>query len=289
MIFAKSEEEPASEEEEEVVDSICGDDVDDDDKSAITVVPVLLLGREYLNNDGSPPMQRMGRMDQRVRGIAREYSAKLVKIIDPLLLDPLSKIIHDIQERKTRDNTVSSVLYAAYRRSDGALLKVGYASTFRTRKELGYNDNDDVVVRMIFRIDGMPREMDQEAVEVYHEFWDAIRDDDKVHPFYHGLEKLVRDRRAGGLGLDKKVFSGLLEYGVQRKCRVPGRILESLTVDVAVLEKREAMVRSAAEDLFPLLDDVLQLDECDHDVEARALHFICRASCRVRLSTQSTW
>ena len=67
---------------------------DDDDKSTITVDPILLLGREFLDDNGFPPMQRMGKMDPRVREIARRYSAKLVKIIDPLLLDPRSDRRH---------------------------------------------------------------------------------------------------------------------------------------------------------------------------------------------------
>ena len=113
--------------------------------------------------------------------------------------------------------------------------------------------------------------MDQEAVKVYHDLWDDIRVDDKVHPFYHRLERFLRDERAGGLGLDKKMLSGLLEYGVQRMCNLPGRILESMTVDVDVLEKRETMVREAFEALRPILDETLQLDECDHDVETCAV------------------
>ena len=86
----------------------------------------------------------------------------MVEIIRPKLLNPRSRVIPHIKEKKSRDDTGSCSIYAVYRRSDGALLKIGLASSLKTRKELGYNDDDGVVVRMVFRVDGMPDDMDTE-------------------------------------------------------------------------------------------------------------------------------
>ena len=212
--------------------------------------PLLVLG------DSSPLMQRQSKMCPRVREHARDHADKMLTFIKPLLLHPQSPVIGDIQQRKTRDNTLSTVLYAVYRRSDETLLKVGMASTLKTRKELGYNDDEDVVIRMIFRVDGMPDDMDSAVAGIYHEFWDAVRDDPKVEGYYKRLAKLVRDDGAGGLGIDKKLVSGLLEYAVQRTCGVAAP-LECLTCDAQVLAQRKSMVIGVAKAAYHLIDDVL--------------------------------
>ena len=217
-----------------------------------------------------PTLQRQSKMCPLVRELARQHADRMVEIIRPKLLNPRSLVIPHIKERKTRDDTVLCSIYAVYRRSDGALLKIGLASSLKTRKELGYNDDDGVVVRMVFRIDGMPQEMDSAVAQIYDEFWDAVRDDPDIDPYYHDLEKLVRADRAGGLGIDKKIVAGLLEYGIQRMCGVSAP-LECMTCDAQIIAQREAMVIGTTDPVNFLIDDVLQPSECDSGAETFAV------------------
>ena len=235
----------------------------DECRAPTTVEPILVLG------EAGVCMQRHGIVCPRVRHHARIAADKMADAVRSLALDPLSPTIQEVKMSDHRDDTITFVVYAVFNKH-GKLLKLGMASNLKTRKELGYSDNDDITIRMIFSIDNMPPNMDKAVVEIYHEFWDAIVDDPNVDPYFHRLERLVRDEMAGALGADRNIVGRLIEYGLQRKCSLAAPF-EGMTGDIEVLKSRKECMVNAAESLLPVLDEVLQLSEFSGRVETFAL------------------
>ena len=112
-------------------------------------------------------MQRLGIMSPRIWKLAKNIGLKMVDVIRPLLLNPLSDVVKDIRLKEPRENCTTWAIYAGYNRKDMSLRKIGLTSNLKRRKELCYNHNPGVVIRMIFHIDGMPREMDEKVTSLY--------------------------------------------------------------------------------------------------------------------------
>ena len=173
------------------------------------------------------PLQQLGIMKPEVRDRAKAVGLAMVKVIRLLLLNPRSPVVCDVQVKESRDNTDSCCIYAAYERKayerrdmDVALRKVSLASSLKCRKALGYDDKPEILIRMIFRIDGMPTSMDSAVYKLYLEFWESIR---KIDPYYAGLYKLVMEDGAGGLGINKKIVSRNSSKQASRPSVVSGR------------------------------------------------------------------